>query len=97
MLVTDAKKAQKMRVLDRVSYICYFVQFWKNKSRDVLALLNSRSEINAMTLAYTAQLGLKVRKTNLGAQKIDGSSLAIYNMLIVAFQLLNKLDRSWFF
>lgn len=28
-----------------------------------------------MHLAYTAKLGFPVRKTNVGAQKIDGSSL----------------------
>ena len=51
ILVTGAKKAQKVKVLDRVFYICYTLQFWKNKARDVLALLNFRSEVNAMTLA----------------------------------------------
>ena len=42
------------------------MQFRKNKSRDILALLNSESEINAMTPAYAAQLGLKVQKTDVG-------------------------------
>ena len=60
MLMTCIKKDLKMRVLDRVPCICYPVQFQKDKSRDVLALLNSRSKINAMTPAYTAQLGLKI-------------------------------------
>ena len=38
-----------------------------------------------MTSAYTAHLGLKVRVTNISAQKIDWSSLATYNMVITAF------------
>lgn len=38
-----------------------------------------------MTPAYAKQLGLKVRKTDVGAQKIDGSSLAIYGMVIARF------------
>ena len=67
MLVIDTKKAPKVRVLDQVSCICYLVQFQKDKSRDILVLLNSGSEVNAMTLAYAAQLGLKVRKINVGA------------------------------
>ena len=50
-----------------------------------------------MTPAYSAHLGLKVRVTNVGAQKIDGSSLTTYNMVIAAFQIVNKLGRSWFF
>ena len=67
MLITDAKKAQKVRVLNRVPCICYPVQFQKDKNKDVLALLNSRSKVNVMTLAYVAQLGLKVQKTSIGA------------------------------
>ena len=50
-LVTGAKKVPKMRVLDRFPCICYPVQFQKDKGRDVLALLNSKRKINAMTLA----------------------------------------------
>ena len=83
--VTGAKKAPKMRVLDQVSCICYRVQFQKDKGRDVLALFDSESKINAMTLAYAAQLGLKVQKTNISAQKIDGSLLANYSMVITSF------------
>ena len=50
-----------------------------------------------MTLAYTTHLGLKVRVTNVGVQKIDGSSLATYDMVIAAFQVVNKLSCSQFF
>ena len=32
-----------------------------------------------------AQLGLKVQKRNVGAQKIDGSLLATYGIIIAAF------------
>ena len=74
-----------MRVLDRVPYICYPVQFRKDKGKDILALLDSRSKVNVMTLAHVAHLGLKVRMTDVGARKIDGSSLATYGMVIPAF------------
>ena len=50
-----------------------------------------------MTPAYTAYLGPKVRVTDVGAQKIDGSSLATYGMVITVFQIVNKLDCSRFF
>ena len=92
-----SKEAPKMRVLDRVSCICYPVYFRKDKSKDVLALLNSRSEVNAMTPAYVAHLGLKVRMINVGVQKIDGCSLVTYGIVIAAFQVVNKLGCSWFF
>ncbi len=44
------------------------------------ALINSGSEVNIMTLAYTAKLGPTTRKTNIGAQKIDGLPLKTYCM-----------------
>ena len=86
-----------MRVLDEISCICYLVQFQKDKSKDVLALLNSRSKVNAMTPAYAAQLGLKAQKTNIIVQKIDGSLLTTYSMFIAAFQVLDKLGHCRFF
>ena len=70
------------------------MQFQKNKNRNVLALFNFKSEVDAMTLAYRAQLGLKMRKTNVDAQKIDGSFLITYGMIIAAFQVLDKLGCS---
>ena len=76
LLVTStSKKAQRVKFLDQVSCISYFVQFQKNKSKNVLACLDFKSKINAMTPAYTAYLGLKVEKTNVTAQKIDSSLL----------------------
>ena len=86
LLVTGAgREALKVRVLNRVPYICYPVQFRKDKGKDVLALLNSTNEVNAMTPAYVAYLGLKVRMTDIGAQKIDRFLLATYGMVIAAF------------
>ena len=73
------------------------MQFWKDKNKDVLALLNSESKINEMTLAYTAQLGLKVQKIDINAQKIDGSLLETFGIIITTFQVLDKLGHFWFF
>ena len=72
-------------------------QFRKDKGKDVLDLLDSGSKVNAMTPAHTAHLGLKMRVTDVSAQKIDGSSLATYGMVIAAFQVVDKLGRSRFF
>ena len=90
-------EALKIRALDKVPYIYYLVQFRKDKGKDVLALLDSGSKVNAITLAYMAYLGLKVKVTNVGMQKIDRSSLATYGIIIGAFQIINKLGYSWFF
>ena len=92
-----SRKAPKVKVLDRVPCICYPIQFRKDKGKDVLALIDSKSEVNAMTPAYAAHLGLKVKVTNVGVQKIDESSLASYGMIIAAFQVVNKLGCSQFF
>ena len=50
-----------------------------------------------MTSTYAAQLGLKVQKTNLSAQKVNGSSVNTYGMVIAPFQVFDKLGQSWFF
>ena len=50
-----------------------------------------------MTPAYVAHLGLKVRVTDVGVQKIDRSSLATYGMVVAVFQVVNKLGHSRFF
>ena len=55
------------------------------------------SEINAMNLAYAKRLGLKTWKTNVGAQKIDGSALKIFGMVIANFQMKDKGGRPRFF
>ena len=78
LLVTGAStEALKVKVLDKIPCICYPIQFCKDKDKDVLALLNFRSEVNAMIPAYAAYLGLKVKVTNVGALIIDKYLLAI--------------------
>ena len=61
------------------------------------ALIDSGSEVNAMTPAYASKLGLTIRKTDVGAQKIDGSHLATHGMVIAGFRLPDKLGRARFF
>ena len=95
--MTGGKKAQKVKVLDRVFYLCYLVQFQKDKNKDFLTLFGSKSEVNAITLAYAVQLGLKMQKTNVNAQKIDRFSLKTYGMVIATFYVLDKLGCFQFF
>ena len=45
-----------------------------------------------MTPVYAAHLGLKVQKTDVGAQKIDKSFLKTYGMVIIAFCVVDKLN-----
>ena len=73
-----------MIVLDRVPCIYYPVQFQKDKAT-IWALIDFGNKVNAMTPAYAKQLGFQTWKTDVGAQKIDGSLLATYRMVIAAF------------
>ena len=50
-----------------------------------------------MTPVYAAKLGLKVRKTDIGAQKIDSSNLITFGMVLADFQVEDKLRRARFF
>ena len=50
-----------------------------------------------MNSDFAQKLGLKVWKTNVGAQKIDGSALKIFGMVIADLQIEDKISRLRFF
>ena len=50
-----------------------------------------------MNLIFASQLGLKIWKTNIRAQKIDGTTLETYEMIVFTFSLSDKDDRERFF
>ena len=50
-----------------------------------------------MSWAFAQQLGFKIRKTNVGAQKIDGTTLESYKMVVSNFSMLDKDGREKFF
>ncbi len=74
--------------------IWYPAQFQNN---EIQALIDSGSEVNAMIPAYATKLGLSAWITSVGAQKIDGSPLKTYNMVLASFSLLDSLRRVRFF
>ena len=82
--------------LEWVPYIYYLLCFLKDNA-GVRALVDLGSEVNAMTPANAAKLGFKIRKTDIGAQKIDGSTLKTFEMVLADFQVEDKLGRAWFF
>ena len=92
--VTDNKGEEV--VLENISCIHYLVQFQEGQ-KQIRVLLNSGSKVNVMSFAYTKRLGLKTRKTNVKVQKIDGSALKTFGMMIVDFQVENKGGRPRFF
>ena len=87
--VTDSNKK-----VVKVLCIYYLVQFQKEQVR---ALLNSGSKVNTINFDYAQKLKLKIQKTNIGAQKIDGSALEIFEMVIADFQMQNKASKPRFF
>ena len=83
--------------LERVSCIHYLVQF-KNTSRaQVQALVDSESEFNAIHLTFAKQLGLPIRPTDVRAQKIDGTILDNYEMVVADFSVEEKANQVGFF
>ncbi len=50
-----------------------------------------------MSQAFAQQLGLKICKTNVGAQKIDGTTLKTYGIVVFIFSVLDKDSRERFF
>ena len=50
-----------------------------------------------MTLKFLRGLGFYIRKTNIRAQKIDYSALKTFRMVIVNFQLEDKIGKTRFF
>ena len=60
-------------------------------------MIDSSSKINAMTPAYVSKLGLQARNTNVGAQKIDGSIFQMFGIVLVDFQVEDKLKKAQFF
>ncbi len=60
-------------------------------------MLDSGSEVNAISQAFAQQLGLKIRKTNIGAQKIDGTTLETYGIIVSTFSVSDKDERERFF
>lgn len=91
-----AKTSKKDMVLDRVPYIHYPMCFQKDQD-EVLALIDSKSKVNTMTPVYTSKLGLTIRPTNVGAQKIDDSTFEIFGIVLASFQIENKLESTRFF
>ena len=83
-------------ILERILYIHYLVQFKRDTTR-VQALINSRSEVNAIHPIFAKQLSLPVQPIDVWVQKIDGITLDTDEMVIAAFFVVDKANRVRFF
>ena len=82
--------------LARVPCIWYPITFQK-KSVSILALLDSGNEVNAIYLALAQKLELPVRPTDVGTQKIDGTMLDNFGIVVKAFSVTGKASQVKFF
>lgn len=95
ILTTSALMTKaSMEILKKILYIYYIIWFKKNK---VQALFNLNYEANAMTLAFAFKLGPKVHHINIRAQKIDGFTLKMFNIILANFGVEDKLGKAWCF
>lgn len=83
----DPQPTELILKLQLVLYIYYPGQF---KEKLVQALINSSNKINIMNLMFAKKIGLWIEKTDVGLQKINGSSLG---MVIVLFSMDNKVGK----
>ena len=94
-LMTKTSK-KKYVYLTRVLCIYYPFCFLKNNV-GVRALIDLESEVNAIILAYALKLALKVYSTNVEAQKIDGSTFEIFEIVLASLLVEDKLGKARLF
>ena len=80
--------------LAQVSCIWYPITFRK---KSVSTLLDSGSEVNAIHPTFARELGLLIRPTDIIVQKIDGTILDTYRIVVTAFSVLDKTNQVRFF
>ena len=51
-------------------------------------------KVNAMTPAFVKQLGFQILKIGVGTKKIDGLLLKTFEMVIIDFQVEDKLNKA---
>ena len=88
----DNKSKSDCPNLARVPCIRYTITFQK-KSVPISALFDSGSEVNAIHPTFAQELGLPIRTTDIGAQKIDGTILDTFKIVVVAFSVTNKANQ----
>ena len=63
----------------------------------ISALFDSGSEVNAIYPTLAQEVGLSIRPMDIGAQKIDGTLLDTFGMVVAAFSVEDKANRVRFF
>lgn len=61
LLVTEANKKNNI-ILDQILFVFYLIYF---KKKEIHALINLSSKVNAITSEFAFKLGLKIRHINI--------------------------------
>ena len=85
----EESKSEYLENIARVPCIQYPITFWK-KSVPILALFDLGSKVNAIYLTFARELDLSIRPTDVGAQKIDGTTLDNFEMVVTPFLVTYK-------
>ena len=60
-------------------------------------MVNFGIKVNAIHLTFAKQLGFPIRPTNVGVQKINGTTLNTHGIVVAAFSVLDKANQVRFF
>ena len=63
----------------------------------MLAFFDLGSNINAVHLTFIKELGLPIRPTDIGVQKIDGTTLNTYGIVVATFLVIDKINHVRFY
>ena len=89
MSITSVPVIDSDKEVVKVPYIHYLVQFQESQGQEnqkqIKGLLDNSCKINAINPAFPQNLGFYIQKTNVGAQKIDGSILETFGIVIANF------------
>ena len=89
--------------LEQIIYIQYLITFPGSVTQDdsvldsMSALLDLSSKINAIHPVFAERLGLVIQTTNVSTQKIDGTTLETYRMVIAVFSVSDQANKVRFF
>ena len=89
-------KCEYLKNLAQIPYIQYLITFRK-KFVPMLALFDLNSKVNAIHLTFARELGLLIRPTDIGVQKIDDTTLDNFEIVVAAFSVTNKANQIRFF
>ena len=91
-LITDTNRKATFKWVLFIWYLIWFHQIIKkDKDKNMRALINLSSEVNIVHSTYVTKLGLHAKKIDVGEQKIDGSYLNTFKIVIANYLVKNKL------